>query len=146
MPSENLVMSIDSRARLSARQSELMQALTSQRTIPGFDRDRLAITSLTLIQKRERTVAHACPSIASALGSSYSNLFNDYANSHVIPSGGPGFDARQFIHHLAERDLLPDQLWKVCRDGWKRHQNWCVILRKLIRSYRADIRRDTGPI
>ncbi len=141
-------MSANSRTKMSAQQTALMQVLTLQGTIPGFDQARLAATSLSLIQKRERTVAHANPFIASALGSSYSDLFSEYAKSHVIPSGGPASDTKKFIEHLAEHDLLPDHLWQeyFCRNGWKRHQNWCVILRRAMRWQKAYIRRNTGPI
>ena len=123
---------IDSRAKLAAQQSALMQALTSQTSLAGFDAQRLEATAISLQQKRMRSVEHSHPCIASALGSDFAELFAVYAQFQPIPAAGPSTDALQFTEYLAQRDLLPNRMWRgyFLTKGWQNRRTWWQLLRR----------------
>ena len=122
----------DSRARLAAEQSALLNALTQQTPLTGFDPERLQITAISLQQKRMRTVEHAHPCIAAALGADFTELFNSYSKVNAIPAAGPSTDALQFTEYLAHSDLLPESMWRgyFRTSGWKNHRTWWQLLHR----------------
>ncbi len=126
----------NSRARLAAQQTALMEALTAQTTLIGFDSERLQITATSLQQKRMRTLEHAHPCIASALGSRFTELFTEYSEVHPIPAPGQTTDVLQFMDYLAKCDLLPAHQWKgyFMNYGWKHLRNWWHLLRRFTSS------------
>ena len=123
----------DARAKLAAQQSALLKALTKQTPLPGFDPERLKTTAISLQQKRMRTVEHAHPCLATALGPDFTELFNAYSKVQPIPTAGPSIDALQFTEYLAQSDFLPDQLWRgyFLTSGWKNHRTWWQLLCRL---------------
>jgi len=124
-----------SRAKLAAQQSALMEALTRQTPLTGFDPERLQATAISLQQKRLRTVEHAHPCIASQLGPAFTELFNAYSKGHPLPAAGPSTDAWQFIAYLAQSDVLPDHMWRryLLTSGWQSYRTWWQLLRRLRR-------------
>lgn len=121
-----------SRAKLAAQQTALMEALTMQTPLAGFDAERLQVTSTCLQQKRLRTLEHANPCIVSALGSSFTELFNEYSEIYPIPSITQTTDVLQFMDYLAKCDLLPHHYWRgyFFSYGWKFKCNWWHLLRR----------------
>ncbi|MBI2810189.1 MAG: hypothetical protein HYX67_05095 [Candidatus Melainabacteria bacterium] len=134
----------NSRAKLAAQQTALMAALTTQKSIAGFDAERMQITALSLQQKRLRTVEHAHPCLASALGLSFTELFNEYSEVYPIPAASETTDALQFMDYLAKCDLLPDHLWRgyFLNLGWKHQRNWWYLLRRCIHPTSQVIRKN----
>lgn len=124
-------MSADSRAKLAARQVELMKSLTDDTAMAGFDADRLHVAAMSLQQKRMRTVERSHPCLASALGTTFAELFNEYARKHQIPAQGPTTDARQFIDYMAKAGKLPESMWKsyFFSSGWRKPQTWWHCLK-----------------
>ncbi len=122
----------DSRAKLATQQSALMEALTTQTPLTGFDSERLQVTAVSLQQTRLRTLEHAHPCIVSALGDSFTELFTEYSEVHPIPAPGQTTDALQFMDYLAKCDLLPAHHWQgyFLSYGWKFQCNWWHLLRQ----------------
>jgi hypothetical protein len=125
-------MLASARAKLAAQQTALMQALTTHTPLTGFDADRLQVTATSLQQKRLRTLEHANPCIAAALGSSLTELFNEYCEVHPIPTPDQPADVLQFMDYLAKCDLLPENHWRgyFLNYGWKFQCNWWHLLRR----------------
>ncbi|CAN5608121.1 hypothetical protein BH10CYA1_BH10CYA1_12170 [soil metagenome] len=121
------------RAKLAAQQTALLEALTQQTPLAGFDTERLQVTALSLRQKRLRTVEHAHPCLASSLGLTLTELFNEYAEVHTLPAAGEVTDSLQFMDYLAKCDLLPNHLWRgyFLSFGWKHQRNWWHLMRRI---------------
>ncbi len=105
------MLSIEARARLAARQAELVRALAGHETAPvGFDTDRLRVTSAALAAKRRSGVARAWPALWSALGERYAERFDAYAQTAPLPRrGGPVADGRAFLRWLATTGDDPEE-------------------------------------
>lgn len=121
-----------SRAKLATEQTTLMAALTQQTPLTGFDSERLQVTASSLQQKRLRTLEHAHPCIAGALGTSFTELFYEYAEIHPIPAPNQPPDVLLFMDYLAKCDLLPENHWRgyFLNYGWKFQCNWWHLLRR----------------
>ncbi|GAA1396041.1 hypothetical protein GCM10009639_31770 [Kitasatospora putterlickiae] len=84
------------RARLAARQTELLTALTAGGPVPpGFDPAQVRAQAAGLAAKRRDTTAKVAPALPRLLGASYGPLFLGYARSHP-QTGGYHADARAF--------------------------------------------------
>ncbi len=101
----------DSRARLAAMQTEVLQALTGLDAVPdGFDPMRLRAAGEALLRKRARAAARAWPVLARSLGAEFDPLFTMFAAVTPLPRrGGPLADGRGFARFLAAQDRLPDE-------------------------------------
>ncbi|MCP3804536.1 hypothetical protein NLX83_35230 [Allokutzneria sp. A3M-2-11 16] len=97
------------RDRVAAAQAELLRALLADGTPPeGFDTERLALQSRSLLAKRTRVMASVRPDLAEALGDRFRDLFHAYAKENPRPTGiGYRADSETFTTWLHERDHLP---------------------------------------
>lgn len=97
-------------ATLAAQQAALLAALTGAAPVPeGFDAARVRAAAETLAFKRVRAVAHAWPTLRSALGDRLRERFAQYAAAHPLPAqGGPLADGLAFVRHLSSSQALPD--------------------------------------
>jgi hypothetical protein len=96
----------EARARLAARQGELVRALVAGGEVPaGFDARRVARAARSLINKRLREVALAWPALAGCLAERFVERFRAYAETVPPPEGGPVADGERFARSLppAER-------------------------------------------
>ena len=102
-------MSTEARARLAARQAELVRALAGQRPTPtGFEGDRVQAAAAALAAKRRGAVARAWPHLPVALGEHFAAHFDAYALVTALPSvGGPLADGRAFLRWLAAYGNCP---------------------------------------
>jgi hypothetical protein len=100
----------EARARLAARQAELVRALTGQGGAPpGFVGDRLRAAATSLERKRKREVALAWPALTAALGRDFGPRFRAFAACTPLPaSGGPFADGRAFARTLAADEWTDD--------------------------------------
>ncbi|MFB9903329.1 hypothetical protein [Allokutzneria oryzae] len=98
----------EARRRVAAAQAELLRALVSDGTAPeGFDADRLALQSRSLLAKRTRVMAAVRPDLAEALGDRFRPLFHSYAKENPRPTGvGYRADSESFTEWLYERGDL----------------------------------------
>ena len=105
-------MSDDARARLAARQAELVAALVGQGAAPpGFDAQRVQSAATALAIKRLRGVLRAWPTLAAALGNRFAERFHEYAKIHPLPlTGGPLMDGRMFVRHLSAMESIPNDV------------------------------------
>lgn len=102
-------MSAEARARLAARQAEVVAALAGGGAPPaGFDRTALDLAANSLAAKRRRVVERSWPGIAELLGGRFGELFARYAEAPC--RGGPLDDARAFVRWLGERGELDERL------------------------------------
>jgi hypothetical protein len=117
-------MSANARAKLAAQQAKLMQCLTEDTSLAGFDADRLHVTAVSLLQKRIRTVERIHPCLVSTLGTSFSHLFIEYARTHQIPTNGP-------VDFLAKTEKLPQSMWKAYffSTGWRNPRTWWYCIK-----------------
>ncbi|MBS2000474.1 MAG: hypothetical protein JST44_03150 [Cyanobacteria bacterium SZAS LIN-5] len=124
-------MPSESRRRLASKQAQLMQALTDDKPMQGFDANRLHVTAISLQQKRLRTVERVHPCLNSALGESFEELFAQYAKKHPIPAAGPLADGKAFIEYLAESGNLPAHMWRgyFLSTGWRTPRYWWLFLK-----------------
>jgi hypothetical protein len=82
----------DARARLGARQEELVLALTAGGRAPeGFDAGAIGVAAASLARKRLREVARAWPALVRSLGeATFEERFRSYAEKTPLPAhGGP---------------------------------------------------------
>jgi hypothetical protein len=100
----------DARARLAARQEQLMRALMEQGPGPeACDTARLRATAEALASKRAQAVARAWPGLAADLGEGFRERFDLLMAQVPLPhAGGPLADGRTFARLLARRGELPD--------------------------------------
>ena len=68
-------MPTDPRARLAARQAELIRALYGGPPAKGMDPHKVTLTSNALARKRARAVARAWPELTRELGTQYAERF-----------------------------------------------------------------------
>ena len=104
-------MSADARARLRARQGELVRSLVAGGQAPAaFDAKWRTTTARSLLNKRSRGVARSWPLLARALGEKWRGLFADFAAGQT-PSqeGSYVIDGARFAEFLARRGELPDE-------------------------------------
>jgi hypothetical protein len=80
-------MTAEPRARLAARQAELISALYGGPLAPGLDPRRVTLTSAALARKRARAVAMTWPALARGLGADFAPLFIAYARATPPPEG-----------------------------------------------------------
>lgn len=84
------------RARLAARQTELLTALVAGGPVPpGFDPAQVRAQATGLAAKRRDTAAKVAPDLPRLLGAQYGPLFLAYARSRP-QTGGYRADARAF--------------------------------------------------
>jgi hypothetical protein len=100
----------DARARLAARQAEVVRALTGQGDAPqGFAPERLRAAAASLEKKRLREVALAWPALVRALGEDFEPRFRSFAARMPLPAaGGPLADGRAFARTLAPHAWTDD--------------------------------------
>jgi len=97
------------RARLAARQAELIRALYGGPPAKGLDARMVAITSASLADKRARAVARAWPALTRGLGTAFAERFAAYARLTPPPGGGGLADGLAFSRVLARERHLPDE-------------------------------------
>ena len=102
-------MGAEQRARLGARQAELVAALVIGAAAPeGFDRADLEATALSLKRKRLRVMRSLCPALERALEGRLEPLFIDFASERALPcEGGALADLRGFLRHLMAEERAP---------------------------------------
>lgn len=100
----------EARARLAARQAELVRALAGRGDAPpGFAPERLRAAAVSLEKKRLREVALAWPALVQALGEDFTPRFRGFAaRTPVPPAGGPLADGRAFVRTLAPQEWTDD--------------------------------------
>ena len=101
-------MTAEPRARLAARQAELISALYGGPPTEGLDARLVALTSVSLAHKRARAVARAWPALARALGPGLGNQFTAFARVTPPPEGGGLADGLAFSQVIARQRRLPD--------------------------------------
>jgi hypothetical protein len=101
-------MTDECRARLAARQAELIRALYGGPPVHGLDARMVAITSGALADKRARAVARASPALARGLDTDFADRFAAYARATPPPHGGGLADGLAFSGILAREKRLPD--------------------------------------
>jgi hypothetical protein len=72
----------DRRARLAAREAELVKALHGGPTPPGLDEKMIGLTADALARKRARQVARTLPAMARDLGPEYQPRFEEFARTN----------------------------------------------------------------
>jgi hypothetical protein len=103
-------MSDEARARLAARQVELIRALYGGPPVKGLDARMVALTSAALAQKRARAVASAWPALASELATDFAGRFVAYALATPPPDCGALADGLAFSQVLAREGHLPSDV------------------------------------
>jgi hypothetical protein len=101
-------VSADRRARLAARETELVQALHGGPTPPGLDEGMIALASAGIARKRARQVARAFPALASDLGPDYQDAFATFARASPPRDGGAIADGLAFARVVARKRGLSD--------------------------------------
>ena len=101
-------MTAELRARLAARQAELISALYGGLTAEGLDARLVTLTSDSLAHKRARAVARAWPALARALGAGLADQFAAFALVTPPPQGGALADGLAFSQVIARERRLPD--------------------------------------
>lgn len=101
-------MTAELRARLAARQAELITALYGGPPAEGLDARLVTLTSDSLARKRTRAVARAWPALARALGADLADQFTAFARVTPPPEGGALADGLAFSQVIAHKRQLPD--------------------------------------
>ena len=96
----------DPRARLAARQAELVRALYGGPPAQGLDPHRVRLTSNALARKRARAVARAWPALTRELGAQYAERFVAYARVTPPPDAGAFADGLAFSQVMAREQRL----------------------------------------
>jgi hypothetical protein len=102
-------MTAEPRARLAARQAELISALFGGPPAQGLDQRMVTAASVALAQKRARAVARAWPALARGLGADFTGRFTAYARATPPPGPGALADGLAFSRALARGHNLPDE-------------------------------------
>lgn len=99
----------EARTRLATAQARLLATLLTGAPAPaGFDTERLAVQTATLVAKRRDGVHRVRPDLHEALEPRFRALFDAYATAYPKPAhGGSHADAQAFAQHLAAQNLLP---------------------------------------
>jgi hypothetical protein len=101
-------VSDDARERLAADQARLVAALSGQAAAPdGFDAGRVELAARTLVAKRMKSVARACPVLAASLGTRFAEEFSAFAATFPAPATAPADDGLAFASWLDDRNVLP---------------------------------------
>ena len=113
------------REDLAARQAALVAALVAGAPPPpGLDAERVRIQSAALLRKRGRSVAHAEPELAAALGRQFGPAFVAYAADRP-QEGCSADDASEFARFLLKSEHARDaEVRRVARH---------ITLRRLLR-------------
>ena len=91
---------MSAREDLEARQASLVAALVAGAPAPpGLDAERVRVQSAALLRKRGRSVAHAEPELAAALGRRFGAAFVAYAVGRPM-EGCSADDAGEFARYL----------------------------------------------
>lgn len=101
-------MTAELRARLAARQAELISALYGGPPAEGLDARLVALSSDALARKRARALARAWPALARALGADLTGQFAAFARVTPPPDGGALADGLAFSRVIARQRRLPD--------------------------------------
>ena len=101
-------MTAELRARLAARQAELITALYGGPPAEGLDARLVTLTSDSLARKRARAVARAWPALARALGPGLADQFTAFARITPPPEGGALADGLAFSQVITHQRRLPD--------------------------------------
>jgi hypothetical protein len=101
-------MTAELRARLAARQAELISALYGGPPAEGLDPRLVTLTSDSLARKRARAVARAWPALARALGPGLADQFTAFARVTPPPEGGALADGLAFSQVITRQRRLPD--------------------------------------
>jgi hypothetical protein len=120
-------------ALLRARQGELVAALVAGAEPPaGLDRDRVRVQAAAMLRKRGRSVAHAQPDLAAALGTEFGRAFADYALGQVGRAGAPpdcaAADAVEFARYLRGAGRRPHPSADVRREARRVTRPWLARL------------------
>jgi hypothetical protein len=101
-------LSGDARQRLAADQARLVAALSGQAAAPaGFDAGRVELAAYTLVAKRRKVLARACPRLVAALGDPFEATFDAFAKECAPHPKGPPADGLAFARWLDRRGELP---------------------------------------
>jgi hypothetical protein len=121
----------EARARLAARQAELVRALTGQGATPqGFAPERLQAAAVSLEKKRLREVALAWPALVQALGEDFGPRFRAFAaRTPLPPAGGPLADGRAFARTLAPQEWTDDLRLAVLAADLRRRRPGVAVAR-----------------
>jgi len=116
---------LSGREDLAARQAALVAALVAGAPPPpGLDAERVRIQSAALLRKRGRSVAHAEPELAAALGRQFGLAFVAYAAGRP-QEGCSADDAGEFARFVLKSEHARDaEVRRVARH---------IILRRLLR-------------
>jgi hypothetical protein len=116
---------VSGREDLAARQAALVAALVAGAPPPdGLDAERVRIQSVALLRKRGRSVAHAEPELAQALGREFGPAFAAYATGRP-QAGCTADDAGEFARFLLKSEHARDaEVRRVVRH---------ITLRRLLR-------------
>jgi hypothetical protein len=98
----------DRRARLAAREAELVRALHGGPVPAGLDEKMIGLTRDALARKRARQVARAFPALARDLGSEYQAQFVAFAETNPPQNEGGLADGLAFGAYAARRWRLSD--------------------------------------
>jgi uncharacterized protein len=125
---------VSRREDLAARQAALVAALVAGAPPPpGVDAGRVRIQSAALLRKRGRSLAHAEPDLAAALGRAFGAAFAAYATGQP-QVGGAADDAAEFARYLLRSDHARDA--EVRRAA--RHITLKRLLRRASRHHVAE--------
>ncbi len=99
---------MSAREDLAARQASLVAALVAGAPPPsGVDAERVRIQSAALLRKRGRSLAHAEPELAAALGPRFGTAFTAYAAGRP-QDGCSANDADEFARFLLKSEHARD--------------------------------------
>jgi hypothetical protein len=98
----------DHRARLAAREAELVRALQGGPIPAGLDGRMIAVTRDALVRKRARQVVKVFPALARDLGPEYQTLFQAFARTTPPHEDGSLADGLAFGTYVARERRLSD--------------------------------------
>lgn len=103
-------MRAESREKLAALQAEVVRSVVLREPPPkGVDCTRIAAVADALMKKRARSVAHAWPALARALGECFDQRFAAHAKATLMSSEGtPLADGHAFARTLDRAGMLPE--------------------------------------
>ncbi len=108
------------RARLAARQGELLTALVAGGPVPpGFDPAQVRAQAAGLAAKRRDTAAKVAPALPRLLGAQYGPLFLAYARNHPQTDGYRA-DARAFAEWALTERPEPSEEQRRALEQWLR--------------------------
>ncbi|MGZ4195211.1 MAG: hypothetical protein ACXVFQ_02405 [Solirubrobacteraceae bacterium] len=99
----------DRRARLAAREAELVRALQGGPTPDGLDEKMIRLTRDALARKRARQVARAFPALVRDLGREYQSMFDAFTLANPPREEGGLADGLAFGASVAGERRLSDE-------------------------------------